>query len=418
MTRFRVILLLISLFLITYLDRVCISVAGPRMQADLGIGPVGWGWITGIFTVAYGLFEIPTGVLGDRRGPRRVLTRIVLWWSLFTVLTGTVSGFLPLLLTRFLFGVGEAGAFPNASIVIDRWFSAARRATLCGVMLTSSQLGGALAPLLVVPLQQHYGWRMSFYAFGALGVAWALVWYLSFRDSPPERGTASTEGLRPAAEHSFPWRVAFTTPSTLALLVTAFCYVYSYNFFQTWFHTFLVKGRGVSESGLTLSSLTFVVAAGANLFGGAVSDLAVKRFGTRLGRRIVGVSSLTVAGISVLLTMSIADPTASLIFLTIAYAGITFQQSGVFGVCLDVGGGRAGAAVGMMNTAAQVGGFVGSIAFGYIVSTFGSYNAPFLPMAALLFIGAASWFKIDASLVLKPGPGTVPPAIARPSESR
>src|SRR5262245_56951108 len=108
--RRKVVGLLILLFAITYLDRVCISVAGPRMQDDLGIDAIGWGWVTGIFNFAYCVFEIPTGVMGDRLGPRRVLTRIVAWWSAFTMLTGMATGLYPLLLTRFLFGAGEAGA--------------------------------------------------------------------------------------------------------------------------------------------------------------------------------------------------------------------------------------------------------------------------------------------------------------------
>jgi len=117
-----VVSLLLLLFAITYLDRGCISVAGPRMQHDLGIDAIGWGWVTGVFTLAYGLFEIPTGIMGDRLGPRRVLTRIVLWWSAFTILTGVTNGLHALLLIRFLFGAGEAGAFPNAAVVVSRWF--------------------------------------------------------------------------------------------------------------------------------------------------------------------------------------------------------------------------------------------------------------------------------------------------------
>ena len=194
--RHRVLGLLVLLFGITYLDRVCISVAGPLMQRDLHIGPVGWGWVTGMFTVSYCLFEIPTGVLGDRIGPRRVLTRIVIWWSAFTALTGAVTGYVPLLITRFLFGAGEAGAFPNASIVVSRWFPPARRATMCGVLLMSSQIGGALAPLLVVPIQSRYGWRASFFVFGALGIGWAGAWYAWFRDSPPHEAGQVRDSAR------------------------------------------------------------------------------------------------------------------------------------------------------------------------------------------------------------------------------
>ena len=161
----RVTGLLILLFAITYIDRVCISVAGPRMQADLGIDPIGWGWVTAMFTLSYCLFEIPTGALGDHIGPRRVLTRVVLWWSAFTSLTGAVSNYYLLLITRFCFGAGEAGAFPNASIVVSRWYPPSQRASMSGVLLMASQIGGAIAPLVVVPIQIRYGWRASFIVF-------------------------------------------------------------------------------------------------------------------------------------------------------------------------------------------------------------------------------------------------------------
>ena len=259
--RHRVSGLLILLFAITYIDRVCISVAGPRMQEDLGISPVGWGWVTAMFTLSYCIFEIPTGALGDRIGPRRVLTRIVLWWSAFTSLTGAVSNYYLLLFTRFCFGAGEAGAFPNASIVVSRWFPASQRASMCGVLLMASQIGGAIAPLLVVPIQIRYGWRAAFFVFGATGVIWAAVWYAWFRDSPAEKSGMTAAELAaigtsaPAHGHGFPWRMAFRSETVLAMLATAFCYVYVYTFFQTWFHTFLIKGRGFTEGSLLLSAL-------------------------------------------------------------------------------------------------------------------------------------------------------------------
>src|SRR5450631_3481663 len=206
----RVVALLVLLFGITYLDRVCISVAGPRMQEDLHIGPIGWGWVTGVFSISYCLFEIPSGILGERIGPRRVLTRIVLWWSAFTALTGAATSYYPLLITRFLFGAGEAGAFPNASVVVARWFPPAQRATMSGVTLMASQIGGAIAPLLVVPIQSRYGWRASFFVFGLLGVGWATLWYIWFRDSPAEKlGTRQPEAtaeLHNPTLHQFPWR--------------------------------------------------------------------------------------------------------------------------------------------------------------------------------------------------------------------
>jgi sugar phosphate permease len=408
--RHRVSGLLILLFTITYIDRVCISVAGPRMQADLGIDPVGWGWVTAMFTLSYCLFEIPTGALGDRIGPRRVLTRVVLWWSAFTALTGAVTSYPLLLVTRFLFGAGEAGAFPNASIVVARWFPPAQRASMAGVLLMASQIGGGIAPLLIVPIQIRYGWRVSFVVFGMVGVVWAAVWYAWFRDNPADKAGMSREELAeiaPASSHGhggFPWRMAFRSESVLALLGTAFCYVYVYTFFQTWFHTFLVRGRGFSEGSLLLSALPYVVAACANLAGGALSDALVRRLGRTWGRRSLGILGLGSAFIFTVGVMLTTHQLMTVVLLSLVYGGITLQQSGVFGVCLDIGRGYAGAMVGLMNTSAQLGGLLSSIAYGYIVSHFHSYDAPFVPMAALLFIGTLLWFRVDAAQEVHPQP--------------
>ena len=401
--RHRVLGLLILLFAITYLDRVCISVAGPRMQEDLHLDPVKWGWVTAVFGLSYCLFEIPSGALGDRVGPRRVLTRIVLWWSAFTSLTGMMSNYYLLLLTRFCFGAGEAGAFPNSSVVVSRWFPPTQRASISGITLMASQVGGAVAPLLVVPIQIRYGWRASFYVFGLLGVIWATIWYTWFRDSPAEKHGVSPEelketaGLEAASAHELPWPVVLRSQTVQAMMVTAFCYIYVYNFFQTWFHTFLVKGRGFSEGSLVLSALPYMVAAVANLSGGAASDALVRRLGLTWGRRTLGISGLACAGLFTVAAMLTRDRMLTVIFLSLVYGAIAFQQSGIFGACLDIGQKRAGTMVGLMNTSAQVGGLLSSVAYGYIVERFGSYDAPFIPMAALLFLGSLLWLKIDAS---------------------
>jgi MFS family permease len=411
-TRHRVLGLLVLLFGITYLDRVCISVAGPRMQDDLHIDPIGWGWVTGAFTISYCLFEIPTGILGDRIGPRRVLTRVVLWWSAFTALTGAATSYVPLLVARFLFGAGEAGAYPNSSIVVSRWFPPTMRATICGVTLMASQIGAALAPLLVVPMQMRYGWRASFFAFGVLGVCWSLAWHAWFRDFPgpmqaPAHGAAPVQ-FASTTGHSFPWRSAFRSQTAIALMALAFCYVYVFNFFQTWFQTFLVKGRGFSETGLLLSTLPYAVAVVATLSGGAVSDALVRKLGPRRGRRALGAGALGVAGVCVIAAMLSRQHVVTVVLLAVVYGGITFQQAGVFGVCLDIGRQHAGAMVGLMNTVAQIGGLVGTVAYGYLVQHFGNYDAPFVPMAGLLFLGAVLWLRVDASQVLTPRPAAAP----------
>jgi ACS family glucarate transporter-like MFS transporter len=400
--------LLSLLLVITYLDRVCISVAGPRMQEALHIGPVAWGWVTGVFTLSYAAFEIPSGALGDRIGARRVLTRIVLWWSAFTSLTGLVTGYYPLLLTRFLFGMGEAGAYPNASVVVSRWFPVPERGRAFGITLMAGQLGGAFAPLLVVPIQVHYGWRASFFIFGILGVAWSGIWYRWFRDSPAEKVGVTkaeldeTRGVIAKAHHKLPWGVAVRSGNFWATLGVALCYVYTYYFFQSWFHTYLVKARGYSENDLLLSSLPFFVAACANCAGGFVSNALVKKVGLKWGRCAIGVFGLGIAGLSAVAVMVTPSQLGTMILLSLMYAGITFQQPIMFAVCLDIGGAYAGAMVGAMNTASQVGSLLSSLAFGYLVAHTGSYNVPFIPMAALLLLGAGLWIKVDPTEQLIP----------------
>jgi MFS transporter, ACS family, glucarate transporter len=389
------------LLVITYLDRVCISVAGPRMQEALHIGPVAWGWVTGIFTVSYAAFEIPSGALGDRIGPRRVLTRIVLWWSAFTSLTGTVTGYYPLLLTRFCFGMGEAGAFPNASVAVRRWFPVQERGRALGIALMSSQIGGAISPLLVVPIQVRYGWRASFYIFGVLGLVWSAVWYRWFRDSPAEKAGVSqaeieeTRGLTAKAEHGLPWGIVFRSRNLWVIMVAAGCDAYTLYFFQSWFHTYLVKGRGFSEHDLLLTSLPFLVGACANCGGGLVSQVLVRKLGLKWGRCSIGVLGLGSAALFTGAVLFTHQWLATILLLSLAYGGITFQQPIMFAVCLDIGGKYAGAVVGAMNTAAQIGSFLSALVFGYLVDRTGNYDLPFIPMTALLLMGAGLWLKVD-----------------------
>jgi MFS family permease len=235
----RVLGLLSLLLVITYLDRVCLSVAGPRMQEALHIGPVAWGWVTGVFTLSYAAFEIPSGALGDRLGPRRVLTRIVLWWSVFTSLTGMVSNYYLLLATRFCFGMGEAGAYPNVGIAIGRWFPLSKRTSAWGIASMASQIGGAIAPLLVVPIQIRYGWRASFYVFGVLGVGWSIVWHRWFRDSPAELANRNQQeetetDIVVPGRGALPWTVGIRSSNLWCVMTMAASYGYTLYFFQSW----------------------------------------------------------------------------------------------------------------------------------------------------------------------------------------
>jgi len=404
----RVLGMLSLLSVITYLDRVCIGVAGPRMQDALGIGPEAWGWVASVFFLSYSAFEIPTGALGDRVGPRRVLTRVVTWWSAFTALTGTVSNYYVLLLVRFCFGAGEAGAYPNASAVIGRWIPAAKRTRAWGIVWMTSQIGAVLAPLLVVPIQVRYGWRAPFFLFGLLGVVWSVVWYAWFRDSPHEKAGVSDDERRELGpvpglqHHGMPWATALRMPTLWRIAAIGACYVYALGFFQSWLQTYLVKGRGFTEAALVLSSLTYAVGATANGLGGFVGDWMVKRHGLRNGRRWLGVAGLIVAAVFMTAAVFATSSTLSLVFLSCAYGGILFQQPSLCALCLDVGRKNAGAVFGFMNTAGNAASALSAVVFGYLVGYSGNYGTPFIPMVVLLAVGALLWLRVDPTRELFP----------------
>ncbi len=330
-----------------------------------------------------------------------MLTRIVLWWSAFTSLTGMVVSYPVLLLVRFCFGMGEAGAYPNASIVIARWIPERLRARAWGVVWMTSQVGAAISPLLVVPIMMRYGWRAAFFVFGFAGVLWAAAWYWWFRDWPQEKPGVTPGELREiGSDHTerhggMPWGRALADGTFWRIAAVGACYVYAIAFFQSWLQTYLVRGRGYTEAALVLSSLPYVVGALANGTGGLLSDALVRRWGLRRGRRAVGVLGLGCAAVFMVATIVTTDNAWALAFLSLAYAGILLQQPNLCAVCLDTGRRHAGAVFGFMNTACQVASVVSSVAFGYLVGYSGNYNLPFIPMVVTLVVGAALWLTID-----------------------
>ncbi|MFN7933347.1 MAG: MFS transporter [Bryobacteraceae bacterium] len=400
--RYRVLSLLFMLSIITYIDRVCISVAGPRMQQELDISPQRWGWVVGAFTLSYALFEVPSGAMADRIGARQVLTRIVLWWSAFTSLTGAVSNFWALLLTRFAFGAGEAGAYPGSASSISRWFPSVERARATGIVWMASRLGGALSPLLVIPIQRNYGWRMSFYVFGVMGAIWCAIWYWWYRDHPAEKpGVTKSEldevgGGSRKAHHGLPWGIALKQWNYWKILLMYHTYCWGSYFYLSWLHTYLQKGRGFTESEMGVwSTLPFIFGACGNLAGGTMSDILVRRYGLRFGRRLIGSLGLALSGCFMLLTSQTESKTLAVVFLALGYGSMDCMLPVAWAVCLDVGGKYAGAVSGSMNMAGQLGSFLTSVTFGYVVAATNSYNAPLLHMGTLLLVSAVLFSRID-----------------------
>src|ERR687897_2336504 len=160
----------VALAVITYVDRAAINVAALFISKDLGLTTIQMGWALAAFGWAYALFEIPGGWLGDRIGPRRVLMRIVIWWSFFTAATGWAWNATSLIVTRALFGAGEAGCFPNLTRVLTIWLPVAERERAQGFLWFAARMSGAFTPILVAIVLDYVTWRRAFELFGLLGV--------------------------------------------------------------------------------------------------------------------------------------------------------------------------------------------------------------------------------------------------------
>jgi len=393
---------LVALSVITFLDRLALAVAGPRIQDELHIAPELWGWVLGAFALGYGIFEMPSGALGDRHGQRNVLTRIVVWWSLFTAATAAAVNLAQLIGTQFLFGAGEAGAYPNASGVIAHWFPKRERARAQGAVWAASRVGGALSPLLVVPLLHAVGWRGMFIALAGAGLVWAGLWRAWFHDRPAEQPGITVAELEELEAGSRPshaggvWRQLFRSRQTWLLMAMYSCYVWGSWFYFSWFPTFLVRGAGFTEGEMgVLAPLPFVLGCCGNLAGGFLSDRLAARYGLKAARCGQASVSLAVSSLIILALAFATDKTIVIVLASVGFGALDLMLPAAWSLCLDLGREHAGLLSGAMNSAGLAGGFVCTVLFGYLVRDTGGYRAPLCLISAMVMLSAILFMLID-----------------------
>ena len=404
--RYRILIFLFFLTLITYLDRICISLVGVRVKSEFNLTNEQFGWVLGSFALAYAIFEIPSGVLGDRIGQRAVFIRIVLWWSLFTALTGLTTGLFILILARFLFGMGESGAYPTSAAVISRWFPTGETARSMTSLFVGQNAGAAIAPLIVIPIVVAFGWRASFFVNGFIGLIWVFICFSWFRNNPSEmKGVTSEErnfieSNRRFIEHqqSFSWKIALTSRSLQALVAALFCSQWAQYFFIAWMPIYLQEGRHFSEHNMKITtSYFFIIGIAGVLMAGFLSDWLVKKKGVRFGRRFLGMVPLGLLAITFLIIALTLNNTIVVIGLYMGQLFYSFIPLVSFSTCVDIGGNRVGTIAGIMNFFGQAGAFFLAIVFGKIADITHSFNIPLLVIAGVLFIGSMLWLFVDAS---------------------
>lgn len=399
-----VLLLLVLISVITFLDRINITMASQDIMTELGLSESQWGWVLSVFTISYGLMQVPLGVWGDKRGYRLVLALIVLWWSLFTGLTGLAWSFASLLVIRFMFGIGEAGSYPCMTGVVVKWYKQHETSTAQGYIWAASRMGGALTPFIVLPVLTLLGWHWAFYILAALGVVWAAGWYLWYRNCPADVKGITEEELQSLPEPytkeeekvAIPWRKMMQNRQFWLILAMYFFYAWGSWFFFSWFPRFMEVGRGFDKSELTyVIAIPFVMSMIGNIAGGYLSSKFSLKYGLKVGRRLLGVGGLAVSAVFMFLAAFIPGKTEVFVFLSLAFGVIDLMLPSAWAICSDIGGRYSGAVSGAMNTAGNIGGFVCATAFGYLIEATGNYNAPLFVITAMLAIAAVLFWSIN-----------------------
>lgn len=404
--RYRVVGFALALAMVTYLDRVCISTVAKQIMADLSLSQQQMSLVFSAFAFAYAIFEIPTAAWADRRGTRTVLTRIVGWWSAFTIATAGALNFSMLLVTRFLFGAGEAGAWPSVASTFARWIPAKERGTIQGIFFAGAHLAGGFTPVLVMFMLHYMNWRTIFVVFGLLGIVWAAAWHWWFRDDPAQHPAVNAAelaqiqaGRQPAASHHVGWeywRRLFTHRNTLPLCLMYVGNSFPIYFCMTWLPTYLEERQGMQNAMLALAvGMPMYLSIFGDLFGGLATDRLTRRFGSRVGRTALGAGCYLLAAVCMIVAATTRQPVVAIAGLSVAVTAAMFTLSAAWSTCLDIGGRQAGVVSATMNTAGQVGSIINPILTIYVKDHFGGWNAPLFMMAGLFLLGAICWGLIN-----------------------
>ena len=403
------ILLVFSTFMLTvllYIDRACISAAKEEISRDLNFDLTDFGWVMAIFTLGYALFQTPSGKWADKKGPRGVITSIVAIWSVLTSMTGAAWNFTSMMVIRFLFGAGEAGAFPSLAKVVYNWFPVKERGIIQGINFSGSRIGAAFALPLVAIIISSVGWRISFFIFGMVGVLFAVLWYWLFRNTPEESGAISEQEKRYILETreqssskgkgNLSFRKIISTRNIWLAMFQYMASNFTFYFTLTWMYPYL-KDRfalGGVEAGLYSMVPLFAGAVG-NWVSGLWVDSLYKRRNVKISRRLPAIAGFILAAFGMLMMARIDTPQLAIIFLAIAIFGADMTLSPSWAFCIDIGKENAGVVSGTMNMAGNLGAFVTIIAFPYLYEWTGSFQPFFYVCMVLSAIAIALWLAMD-----------------------
>jgi MFS transporter, ACS family, glucarate transporter len=398
--RYRLIGLTFALSMLLYVDRVAISTARAPITSELGLSDTQFGWVLSAFALGYALFQTPGGLLADRYGARIALTSVVTLWSVFTGLTGLARGYVALLVYRFLFGAGEAGAYPTCARAFYNWLPVSERGLAQGINFSGARIGAAFALPAIAWIVTALGWRVTFYVLGGIGLVYAAAWWWWFRDLPEEHPSVSGEERALIVERR---AAASTSAQAPRLGISAiarsgnvwiamgqyFASNFTFFFCLTWLFPYLQRTYDLqaTQAGL-LSSAPLIGGAIGNWVGGSAVDALYRRGRWTISRRLPAAIGFVLAAAGLLGSLAVDGMYAKVLMLSVAVFGADMTLPPSWAFCIDIGRSNAGVVSGTMNMAGNVGSFVTSLAFPYLLIWTGS-PSPFFIVGATLNAGAA-----------------------------
>jgi len=392
--------------LLLYVDRVCISSAKDSISNDLLLSDTQIGWVLSAFALGYALFQVPAGAIGDKYGVRKTLTGIMIFWSIFTSLTGVAWNFISILFFRFVFGAGEAGAFPNISRAAFSWVPLNERGIFQGINFSGSRLGAAFALPLVAYLINFWGWRTVFYFFGALGLFFAVAFYVFFKNKPENHKgiskkeadyiVANRQQKKTVNTNNISLKDIITSKEVLLAMGQYIGSNFIFFFTLTWLFPYIKSTYNLNAVDAGLYAM-FPLLAGAvgNWVSGFLVDAIYKKGKWKLSRRIPAIIGFGLVFIGIIASLYMETALGAIICISIAIFGADMTLSPSWTFCIDIGKENSGKVSGMMNMAGNVGAFITALAFPYLQKWTGSNDMFFYVSAGLSLLAIFFWLNMN-----------------------
>lgn len=393
---------LFSLSMINYMDRIALSIAAKPLANEFHLSSVKMGYLFSSFIWSYALFLIPTGIMIDRLGTKRMASVGIFVWSAATALTGCAFSFSSLLACRLVMGAGESTSNPVTAKVIRQWIPASERGMVTSMSNSGSYAGPAVCSVILGSLIALYGWHASFVIAGGIGFVWLAAWMIFFADPEKARWLPAAERDKIIAEretrlHPFVSQKPsgllplMRTPTLWGLAIAQGCNVYTQYLFLTWLPSYLESTRhlSIAHTGI-FSAVPYAAAVILCIFVGKLSDQYLRKSGVGSGRRRNAVALSMLTASAILLVPFISSLTALLVIFSITLTGIASTTSLNFALLSDLlpNSRDVAKAIAFVVVGGNVLGMVAPIATGYVLNITGSYDWAFGIAGGLLLVGA------------------------------